>query len=83
MAFESYARACGRRVGSEVGAWRLYRDSLGYTIYEVLKSGGVRSPVSAYSARLSAREMLEALYFAESTLLTCKRRPRSSRRSRS
>ena len=83
-AFNSFARACGRRVArSGLGSWFLMQDSLGYTIYEVGPEGAVHCPVPAYSGRLSAGEMLQALYFAESALLACKkRRSRSSRGSK-
>lgn len=65
-----------------VGAWYLDGNNLGYTVYEVIgPSGAVTPPVSGYSARLSAREMVEAMYFAMSAIQACKRR-RSRRKSR-
>jgi hypothetical protein len=84
--FESFAKACGKRITDvstrAVGAWYLDGNNLGYAIYEVTgPHGAVSSPVSGYSARLSAREMVEAMHFAMSAIQACKRR-RSRRRSR-
>ena len=67
--FESFAKACGKRITDvstrAVGAWYLDGNNLGYAIYEVTgPHGAVSSPVSGYSARLSAREMVEAMYFS-------------------
>jgi hypothetical protein len=86
QAFESFAKACGKRITNSstraVGAWYLDGNNLGYTIYEVTgPHGAIKAPVSGNSARLSAREMFEAMHFAMSAIKACRRR-RSSRSSR-
>jgi len=83
-AFEEFAATCGKRVArsrDDVGAWMLDGNALGYCIYEVRPSGGVHQPVTGYSARLTAREMVEALFFGVSAIRAC-RKQRPSRRSR-
>lgn len=81
-AFETFVATCGKRVArsrDDVGGWLLDGNALGYCIYEVRPTGGVHAPVTGYSARLTAREMLEALFFGVSTLRACRRQGRQSR----
>jgi len=82
-AFEAFVAACGKHVArsrDDVGGWLLDGNALGYAIYEVRPTGDVHSPVTGNSARLTAREMLEALFFGASAVRAC--RVRTSRKSR-